>query len=90
MNKHDIPKRIEELRQQYKVLIDGPLLSHEINKKHHEFTWEGNILTVDFSFSDIDSPIGFPYRRLNCTIKLNGKRITKAQLKTLFADTEQP
>lgn len=85
MNKQDIPARIEELRQQYKAYIDGPLLSNEINKQHHQFTWEGNFLTVDLSFSDMDSPTGFPYRRLNCKLKVNGKRITKAELKTLFA-----
>jgi hypothetical protein len=88
MNKQDIPARIEELRREYKSLMNRTDMSTDIAPQHHEFAWEGNYLTVDLNFIDMDSPTGFPYRRLTCLMKVNGKKVSKKKLDELFNQQE--
>lgn len=88
MNKQDIPARIEELRGEYKRLMNRTDMSNDIAPQHHEFCWEGNYLTVDLNFIDMDSPTGFPYRRLSCLVRVNGKKVSKRKLDEIFSQED--
>ena len=88
MNKQDIPAHIEELRGEYKRLMNRKDMSTDIPPEHYEFWWEGNCLTVDLNFIDMISPIGFPYRRLTCLMKVNGKKISKRKLDEIFSQED--
>jgi len=72
---------VERERINYKALLGGKGATGSPEPKHLEYLLPGNqLLTVDLHYTEMDSPIGFPFNRLTCIMRLDGKRITKAQL----------
>ena len=77
----NIPLIVERERIYYKALLGGKGATGSPDPKHLEYLLPGDrLLTVDLHYTEMDSPTGFPFNRLKCTIRLDGKRITQAQL----------
>lgn len=80
----DLPIIIERERIYYKALLGGKGNPHSVDPKHLEYLLPGDrLLTVDLHYTAMESEIGFPFHRLTCTMRLDGKRITQAQLSNL-------
>ena len=80
----NIPLIVERERIYYKALLGSKGATGSPDPKHLEYLLPGDqLLTVDLHYTEMDSPIGFPFNRLKCTMRLDGKRITQAQLSKL-------
>ena len=80
----DIPFIVERERLYYKALLGGKGAPRSPEPKHLEYLLPGDqLLTVDLHYTAMESEIGFPFNRLTCTMRVDGKRITKAQLSKL-------
>lgn len=79
----DIPLIIERERANYKSLLGSKGATYVAEAKNLSFTFGDHYLSVVFDYIPMDSPAGFPFNRMTCTMRLDGKRITKAQLNEL-------
>ena len=80
----DILLIVERERTDYKALLGSPGSTRSPDPKHLEYLLPGDrLLTVDLHYTSMDSPIGFPFHRLKCVMRIDGKRITQAQLSKL-------
>ena len=83
-NLDNIPLIVERERIYYKALLGGKGDPNSPDPKHLEYQLPGDrLLTVDLHYTAMESEIGFPFNRLTCTMRLDGKRITQAQLSKL-------
>ena len=84
---------IETEKEAYRKLLGSPGAPRHANDKKISFElFLDNKHTVFFmrlSYTPMDSPIGFPYNRLKCTMTLDGHHITIKRLKELDAQRFQ-
>ena len=84
VNLDELPLIIERERLEYKACLgskgdpkhaDTRILAYELPGDRK--------LIVYLSYTATDSSIGFPFHRLKCIMKLDGKRISQAELNKL-------
>ena len=72
---------IEKDKFEYKKLLGSPGAAEHADPKLIYYYVDGvGELTVSLGYARLDSPIGFPYHRMKCYLKLNGARVTMKEL----------
>jgi len=87
---HEILTSIDEAKKQFKHHLETCLNPENEPFRTLTFAWGFNILKVQIKFALMDSPIGFPYTRVTAYMQLNGKKITRAQLKEVLPPVLPP
>ncbi|MGA0401844.1 MAG: hypothetical protein ACO3PX_17885 [bacterium] len=72
---------IDQAKDHYRSVIHSDDDPKRIPADNLTFAWGvNNILKVKLHFVLMDSPTGYPYTRMTCDMRLNGRKISRKQL----------
>lgn len=88
--KDQVLSLIEQYKDEYRMKLGGKGATHDVDPVTHSITlkqpsrlesFSMHIISIELTYTKMDSPIGFPFHRLICKLRLDGAPITLKQLK---------
>ena len=88
--KDQVLSLIEQYKDEYRVKLGGKGANTHADPETHSITlkqpsrlesFSMQIISIELTYTAMDSPIGFPFNRLICKLRLDGAPISLKQLK---------
>ena len=72
---------IEQSKDEYRKKLGGKGANTHADPETHSIIFGMHTISIELTYTAMDSPIGFPFNRLICKLRLDGAPITLKQLK---------
>lgn len=79
--KDQVLSLIEQYKDEYRMKLGGKGAPDHADPVTHSIAFSMHIISIELTYTAMDSPIGFPFNRLICKLRLDGAPITLKQLK---------
>ena len=79
--KDQVLSLIEQYKDEYRVKLGGKGANTHADPETHSITFSMHTISIELTYTAMDSPIGFPFNRLICKLRLDGAPISLKQLK---------
>ena len=79
--KDQVLSLIERSKNEYRMKLGGKGACHHSDPVTHSIAFSMHIISIELTYTLVQSPIGFPFHRLICKLRLDGAPITLKQLK---------
>jgi len=80
--KDQVLSLIEQSKDEYRKKLGGKgANTTHADPETHSITFSMHTISIELTYTAMDSPIGFPFNRLICKLRLDGAPISLKQLK---------
>lgn len=80
-SKNQILGLIQEAKDNYREKLGCKGSTRHADPETLGYCFDDQKLSIELTYTRMDSPIGFPYNRMICKLRLNGTPISLKQLK---------
>ena len=80
-NKDQVLSLIEQSKDEYRMKLGSKGACRHADPENLSIAFGMNMISIELTYSEVTSPIGFPFNRLICRLRLDGAAITLKQLK---------
>ena len=79
--KDQVLSLIEQYKDEYRMKLGEKGSTCHADPVTHSILFGEHVISIELTYTKMDSPIGFPFNRLICKLRLDGAPITLKQLK---------
>ena len=79
--KDQVLSLIEQSKDEYRMKLGSKGACRHADPENLSIAFGMNMISIELTYSEVTSPIGFPFNRLICRLRLDGAAITLKQLK---------
>lgn len=79
--KDQVLSLIEQYKDEYRMKLGEKGATCHADPVTHSILFGEHVISIELTYTNMDSPIGFPFNRLICKLRLDGAPITLKQLK---------
>ena len=79
--KDQVLSLIERSKNEYRIKLGEKGATCHADPVTHSILFGEHVISIKLTYTNMDSPIGFPFNRLICKLRLDGAPITLKQLK---------
>lgn len=80
-NKDQVLSLIEQSKDEYRMKLGSKGACRHADPENLSIAFGMNTISIELTYSSVTSPIGFPFNRLICKLRLDGAAISLKQLK---------